>query len=70
MNEDGTPLRTVRDSILDTTNVINTPKMMVNVSNIADNTEPKLEVEKFMKNMEIIAINSGKARFINCNFLV
>ena len=70
MNEDGTPLRTVRDSILDTTNVINIPKMMVNVSKIADNTEPKLEVEKFMKNMEIIAINSGKAQFINRNFLV
>ncbi len=70
INEDGTPLRKVDDSTLETKNVANTPKMMVHVSMIADNTNPEPDVERFMKNIDMIAINSGKAQFISCNFLV
>ena len=70
MKEDGMPLRIVSDKILETTNVANIPKIMVSVSRTDDNTKPIFDADKFMKNMEIIAINSGKALFINCNFLV
>lgn len=70
INEDGTPLRIVNDSILDTKNVANNPKIMVHVNMIDGNIKLKLDVDKFIKNIEMIAINSGKARFINCNHLI
>lgn len=70
MNEEGTPLRTVRDSILETRNVASNPKIIVNVSINADNIKLRLDLDRFIKNMDMIAINSGKAQFINGNFLI
>ena len=70
INDDGMPLRIVSDNIFDTKNVVNNPKIIINVSMTADNIESKCGADKFIKNIDIIAINSGKAQFINCNFLV
>lgn len=70
MNEDGTPFRIVIDNTFETRNVVNSPKTMLSVKKIDDHTKLKLYVDPFIKNIEIIAINSGKARFINCNFLI
>ncbi len=70
MNDDGIPLRMVTDKIFETKNVANNPKIMVDVNMIDDSIKLKLDVDRFIKNMDIIAINSGKAQFISYNFLI
>ena len=68
MNEDGMPFRMVRDNILDIRNVVNNPKMMVAVSTNDESIKLKFASDKSIKNIDIIAINSGKAQFTNRNF--
>ena len=68
MNEDGMPFRMVRDNILDIRNVVNNPKMMVAVSTNDESIKLKFVSDKSIKNIDIIAINSGKAQFTNRNF--
>ena len=60
----------MNDSSLDTKNVVNSPKIIVHVNIIAENIKLETDVDKFMKNIDMIAINSGKAQFIDCNFLI
>ena len=68
MNEDGMPFRMVRDNILDIRNVVNNPKMMVAVSTNDESIKLKFVSDRSIKNIDIIAINSGKAQFTNRNF--
>ena len=58
MNDDGMPFMIVEDNIFDTMSITVKLNNMVNVS-IRD--EAKLD--DVAKNIEIIAINSGKAQF-------
>ena len=70
INEDGTPLRIVNDNNLETKNVVSIPRTIVHVNISADNIKLTFGVNVFIKNIDMIAINSGKAQFINCNFLI
>lgn len=64
MNEDGMPFIIVEDNIFDTTSITVKLDNIVNV-NIKDETK----LDDVAKNMDIIAINSGKAQFSYYAFL-
>ncbi len=69
MKEDGTPLRTVTDSSLDTRNVISTPRIMTARRMTADSTEENAP-EAVTKNIVIIAIIVGKRPLQGTRLLV
>ncbi len=70
INDDGMPLRIVNDKIFDIKNVANNPKIIVDVNIIDDSIKLKFDADRSIKNIDIIAINSGKAQFSNCDFLI